>query len=341
MDALEEAQVRRVHTFGEVTRLIVTVYCAALYRFIQLGVAALSYHLGKKVIACLVSSTMDSNTQRIDFLNQHCHGQTTMKVQFFCVVKLVILNDIKSHHCIAILQFPVSQQLSHAESLPLQILQTSQLIQLNPISTMPKQGPGTKLVLKGLAKAFPEIAEQRAREEQEERDQLQFSQRRQKSRHDGGEDRRGPSTHSRNGVQDMAVQDMRSQDQGRSRHQSLIHPYAAEDYEPAEDFERAQNYRPESVRRGPSMHPNSRDPGNYSQPRGQSRVESVGRELSAYRTSQNPGGQVQPRGHSRAESIREAYSNHSNGSLALSTRRSTMDRGRNLSTVQDIQIRRG
>ena len=248
---------------------------------------------------------------------------------------------------------------------------------------MPKQGPGTKLVLKGLAKAFPEIAEQRAREEQEERDQLHFSQRKQKSRHDGGEGRRGPSTHSRNGDQDMVVQDMRSQDQGRSRHQSLIHPYAAEDYEPAEDFERAQNYRPESVRRGPSMRANSRDPGYYSQPRGQSRVESVGRELSTYRTSrdpggrelstyrtsrdpggrelstygtsrdpgdrelstyrtsQNPGGQIQPRGHSRAESIRQAYSNRSNGSLALSTRRSTMDRGRNLSTVQDIQIRRG
>ncbi|CAD6587497.1 MAG: hypothetical protein ASARMPRED_003165 [Alectoria sarmentosa] len=35
---------------------------------------------------------------------------------------------------------------------------------------MPQQGPGTKLVMKGLKRAFPKIAEQREQEEQEERE---------------------------------------------------------------------------------------------------------------------------------------------------------------------------
>ncbi|CAF9937252.1 hypothetical protein IMSHALPRED_011072 [Imshaugia aleurites] len=38
---------------------------------------------------------------------------------------------------------------------------------------MPQQGPGTKLVLKGLKRAFPKIAEQREREEREEREREQ------------------------------------------------------------------------------------------------------------------------------------------------------------------------
>ena len=129
---------------------------------------------------------------------------------------------------------------------------------------MPKQGFGTKLVLKGLARAFPEIAEQRAREEQEERDQLQSGKRKQVSRYDDGEDRQGPSTHSR---------------KGHSRHG---HSHAAEDYEPEE------NNRRESIRREPSMHANSRDPGYHSQSRGHSRIEGTGRELSTYRKSRDP-----------------------------------------------------
>ena len=207
---------------------------------------------------------------------------------------------------------------------------------------MPQQGPGTKLVLKGLARVFPEIAEQRAREEQEERDRLLGSKRKQTSRRDDRDDRQGQS--------------------GRSRRGSSIHSHAAEDFEPGE------NYRPESVQRGPSMHTNSRDPGYYSESRGHSRGESIGREISAYgnsrdsrgqsqsrghsrvekdgrelstySNSRDPGGQIQSRGNSRAESIRRAYSNHSNASHRSSTRRSTRDRGASLTMIEEDPMRR-
>ena len=195
---------------------------------------------------------------------------------------------------------------------------------------MPKQGPGTKLVLKGLARAFPEIAEQRAREEQEERDQLQFSKRKQTSRHYDDEDRQDPSTHSRS-----SHQDMRSQTKGHSRHGSSLHSHAVE------DFERGENSRPESIRRGSSMHTDSKDPGYHSQSRGYSRIESNERGPSMYGNSRDPESQSQSRGYSRAESIRRAHSTYSNASLPTSTRRSTRDQGRNLSTVEEIPIRRG
>lgn len=70
-------------------------------------------------------------------------------------------------------------------------------LQLQP-STMPKQGPGTKLVLKGLRLAFPEIAAQREREEQEEREERERKQHPSREGDDDGAQQRQapPSMHS-------------------------------------------------------------------------------------------------------------------------------------------------
>ena len=163
---------------------------------------------------------------------------------------------------------------------------------------MPKQGPGTKLVLRGLARAFPEIAAQRAREEQEERDQLQFTQRKQTARRDGGEDRRGAdSTRSQVGF----GEDSRSHTKGRGRHGSSMHSRAAGDFESGED---------ESVGRGPSRRANSRDQGYHSQYRDHSRVESVRREPSMHTDYRDYGYHSPSRGHSRVESVRREPSMH-------------------------------
>lgn len=55
---------------------------------------------------------------------------------------------------------------------------------------MPQQGPGTKLVLKALRRAFPEIAEKRDREEREERE---ARENRHESRNGEGEHGQGPA----------------------------------------------------------------------------------------------------------------------------------------------------
>ena len=73
----------------------------------------------------------------------------------------------------------------------------------DPNSTMklPEQGSGTKLVMKGLRRAFPEIAAQRDREEREERER---EERKLKSRNDndGGEDRQNgrQASHSQSNI---------------------------------------------------------------------------------------------------------------------------------------------
>lgn len=63
---------------------------------------------------------------------------------------------------------------------------------------MPKQGPGTKLVLKGLKLAFPETAAQREREEQEEREERERNQHPSRKGDDGGapQPQGTPSKHS-------------------------------------------------------------------------------------------------------------------------------------------------
>lgn len=234
---------------------------------------------------------------------------------------------------------------------------------------MPKQGPGTKLVLRGLARAFPDIAAQRAREEQEERERDHFSQRTQtSSRRDGGEDRQGGgSTRSRAGLRE----DLRSHDKGQhGRRGSEIHSRRGE-----EEFEYGGDGRRESVGRGPSRRTGCEDRGCGGRSGGHGRVESVRREtqLSRHTDSRDQGYQSQSGGHSRAESIRREPSirshskyphgqdsrdkgqsravfipqahSHSKASSAPSSssaRRSTKSRGgNNLSVVEEIPIRRG
>ena len=181
-----------------------------------------------------------------------------------------------------------------------------------PNRTMPKQGPGTKLVLKALARAFPDIAEQRAREEREwreEQERLLSSKRKHTSHHNDTEDRQVRSTHSRSG-QEIT----RTQTRAQSRREPSSRSHAEE------DLERGESNRPESIRRGPSMRTSSRDAGYRSQSRGQSRMEGTGREVSTYRSSRDPGEQSRSRGASRAESTRRGYSNDSDGSYRYSTR---------------------
>ena len=200
---------------------------------------------------------------------------------------------------------------------------------------MPYYGPGTKLVLKGLARAFPEIAEQRAREKQEERDQLQSSKRKQTSRHGDGEDQHRPSTYPEVGRQD-GRQDGRSRTHGHSRHGSSNHSHIAG------DFESEGDNRPESVGRRPSGHRNTEDAGYHGRSRGHSRVESDGRGPSMHINTRDSRGQSQYAGHSRAESIRRAHSNRSHASSPSSTRPSRRGRGESLSAVEEeFPIRRG
>lgn len=206
---------------------------------------------------------------------------------------------------------------------------------------MPKQGPGTKLVLRGLARAFPDIAAQRAREEQEERDH--FSQRTQtSSRRDGGEDRQGGgSTRSRAGG---LREDLRGHADGQqhSRRGSEIHHSRRGE----EEFEYEGDGRRESVGRGPSRRTGREDRGcGGGQSRNHSRAETIRREPSMRSQSKHPGGQDgRDKGQSRAVFIPQAHS-HSKASSApssSSTRGSTKSRARNnLSVVEEIPIRRG
>ena len=109
---------------------------------------------------------------------------------------------------------------------------------------MPAQGPGTKLVLKGLKRAFPRIAEQREREEQEEREERESGERGRASRNDDNNHRQGSSIHP---------------NAGNSRNQNQ-----------PED-----NIRPESIRRGPSAHPNAVGRTSRNQSRDQTRSGSI------------------------------------------------------------------
>ena len=167
-------------------------------------------------------------------------------------------------------------------------LQESRSTNFNSIIKMPTQGPGTKLVLKGLKLAFPGIAEQRAREEQEDRE---YSARKHASRNVDGEKQHAPSIHSKAANQ--------------------------ENYNAPED-----NVRQESVRGGASVH------GSRSQSRGQSRSGSIrsNHQNGASRGIQfedhmppeninggNPGSRNQSRGPSRSGSIQQQRSNHPYG----------------------------
>ena len=151
---------------------------------------------------------------------------------------------------------------------------------------MPSQGPGTKLVLKGLKLAFPDIAEQRAREEQEDRE---YRERKQLLRNVDGGKLQGPSMHSNGGNQGP-----HSQPRGRTRSAS--------------------------IRQGPSNHPNggsrgshhpSRDKGGKSQ----QHIEEERYTHTSSRSRQPSKGEFQPHieeeryihtsNHSRQPSVRQ------------------------------------
>lgn len=160
--------------------------------------------------------------------------------------------------------------------------------------TMPTQGPGTKLVLKGLKLAFPRIAEQRAREEQEDRE---YSAQKHASRNANGDNQQAPSRHSKAANQ--------------------------EDFNAPED-----NVRQESVRRGASVHSNGGYQGSRHQSRGPSRSGSLqqGRSnvpIGASRGSRfegdvpqeniQRGPSLHSRGSSRSGSLQQGRSNIPNG----------------------------
>lgn len=112
---------------------------------------------------------------------------------------------------------------------------------------MPAEGPGTKAVLKGLKLVFPRIAEQRAREEQEDRE---YRERKNASRNVDGDNRQRdlvPSNNQRN-------------------------------YDAPED-----NMRSGSVRRGPSVNSNRQIQGSRNQSRSHARSGSIGQGSSNHR----------------------------------------------------------
>ena len=100
-------------------------------------------------------------------------------------------------------------------------------------TTMPDQGPGTKIVMKGLRRAFPKTAAKRDREEREEREAREASRkqalrkeedrkekqtsREQASRKDDEDRRQGPSSHS-----GSTHRQIRSRDDGKSRRGSSL-----------------------------------------------------------------------------------------------------------------------
>ena len=135
---------------------------------------------------------------------------------------------------------------------------------------MPTQGPGTKLVLKGLKLAFPGIAEKRAREEQEDRE---YWERKNASRNIDDDNRQGGSV--------------------RSNHQG--------DYDAPED-----NMRSGSFRRGPSVHSNRDNPGSRNQSRRHTRSGSIAQGPSHHRTGGSRGSRFED--DMPAESVRRGPS---------------------------------
>ena len=154
--------------------------------------------------------------------------------------------------------------------------QDSRSTNFNSIIKMPTQGPGTKLVLKGLKLAFPGIAEQRAREEQEDRE---YSARKHASRNVDGEKQHGPSIHSK-----VANQ---------------------ENYNAPED-----NVRQESIRRGPSVRSHGGYQGSRNQSKGPSRSGSIQQQRSNHPNGASRGSRFE--GEMPPENIQRRPSMHSN-----------------------------
>lgn len=162
---------------------------------------------------------------------------------------------------------------------------------------MPTQGPGTKLVLKGLKLAFPGIAEQRAREEQEDREN---SSRKHASRNVSGDNQQRPSVHSKAANQ--------------------------EDYNAPED-----NVRQESIERGPSVHSNGE---SRNQTRGQNRSGSIQQGRSNYPNGESRGSRFED--HMPPENIQRGSSMHLNsGNRRL--HRSSRDEGNFRPDIEEVR----
>ena len=154
-------------------------------------------------------------------------------------------------------------------------------INFNSTITMPTQGPGAKLVLKGLKRAFPRIAEQREREEQEEREERESGERGHASRNDDNNHRQGSSVHP---------------NAGNSRNQNQ-----------PED-----NMRSESIRRGPSAYPMAVSRTNHNQSRNQSRSGSIQQGRSIHSNAGLMGSRDYVEDDEPIESIRRGSSLYSN-----------------------------
>ena len=138
---------------------------------------------------------------------------------------------------------------------------------------MSKQGPGTKLVLKGLKRAFPKIAEKREQEEREERE------REHASRKHCAERRQGSSRHSKPGHQEM-----HGQPKEHTRRGASVHPNAEieRNHKQPED-----GIRSGSIRRGPSIRSNAVDRGSHHQSRDRTRSGSIRQGHSSHSNAGN------------------------------------------------------
>lgn len=225
--------------------------------------------------------------------------------------------------------------------------QASKSINFNSTITMPQQGPGTKLVLKGLKRAFPKIAEQREQEEREEWEEQESRKREHVSHNTNGENRQTPSIHSNSGhLEDHG------QSREHSRHGSSVHSNAGSRRSHTQP---EGSIRPESVRGGPSVHSNAYSPGSHGQSRDHTRSGSVRQRHSTHSkagnreshgkfkdnvppeitlqrpsihsnagNSENRGSQYPSRDSTRPENVGQRFSIHSNsenrGSHSLSER---------------------
>ena len=182
--------------------------------------------------------------------------------------------------------------------------QESKSINSNFPITMPKQGPGTKLVMKGLKRAFPKIAEQREQEEREEREEQESRKRDHVSHNTNGENWQKPSIHSKSGHPEV-----HGQSREHSRHGSSVHSNTGSRRSQTQP---EGNNRPESVRGGSSIHSNASTLGSRNQSRDTIRSGSIRQRHSNHSDAGHRASHGQFKGKVPPEVTLQRPSNHSN-----------------------------
>ena len=152
--------------------------------------------------------------------------------------------------------------------------------------TLPEQGPGTKLVLKGLKRAFPRIAEQREREEREEREEKEREEREREhvSLNNDGKNRQKTPIGSNSSRQGVHSQPEEQRGRGRSVYSNSGN---SRNHKQSE-----RNTGPENIRQGQSNHSNKVDRESHNQSRDHTRSESVGQGQSVHSHAGNRGSHV-------------------------------------------------